>query len=173
MGIAAFQADGQLETTERSAGGGQVTRTGRLEETRGQGHAIEVTVYGWQVLLLIDAVPKMPLAVTVGPLQAHEALWTRALVTQARLHLQGDARLHTVIFATGFWDGPTLWWLDQHAIPVVVPATVEMAVTVDARAQAATGKTSRSAAGCISSAMGKAKRRGASGWQPRWWGSRT
>jgi hypothetical protein len=64
------------------------------------------------VFLLIDAATKMPLAVKAGQIQEHEALWTRALVTQARLHLQGSARLHQVVFDQGFLDGTTLWWLD-------------------------------------------------------------
>jgi hypothetical protein len=49
-------ADGtDLETTDRYAGCGQVTRTVRLEDTQGRVHAIEVTVYRWKVLLRIDA----------------------------------------------------------------------------------------------------------------------
>jgi hypothetical protein len=129
-----------LETTERYAGCGQVTRKVRIEDKRGKVHAIEVTIYGWKVLLLIDAVTKIPLAVKVGPIQEHEALWTRALVTQARLNLQGYARLHKVIFDKGFLEGTTLWWLDQHALTFVVPAKADMAVTADARAQAAAGE---------------------------------
>ena len=61
-------------------------------------HEIEVIVYGWKVFLLLDAVTKMPVAFTVGQIQEHEALWTRALVTQARLNLQCYARLHRVVF---------------------------------------------------------------------------
>jgi hypothetical protein len=100
-------ADGtDLETTERYTGCGQVTRMVRIEDKRGQVHEIEVTVYGWKVLLWIDAATKIPLAVNVGPIQEHEALWTRALVTHARLNRQGEARLHKVIFDKGFWDGP-------------------------------------------------------------------
>ena len=118
-------------------GCGQVTRTVRSEDTRGRMHEIEVTVYGWKVFLLIDAATKMPLAVNVGQIQEHEALWTRALVTQARLNLQGYARLHKVVFDKGFLDGTTLWWLDQQEITFVVPAKTNMAVTADARAQAA------------------------------------
>jgi hypothetical protein len=134
-------ADGtDLETTEREAGWGQVTRQVRMEDTRGKGHAIEGTIDGGQGRLLSDAVTKRPWAVTVGPMQAHEARWPRALVTQARLHLQGDARRHQVSFDTGFWDGTMLWWLDQHARTGVVPAKAEMAVTADARAQAAAGE---------------------------------
>jgi len=134
-------ADGtDLETTERYTGCGQVTRTVRIEDTRGKVHAIEVTVYGWKVFLLIDAVTKIPLAVKVGQIQEHEALWARALVTQARLNLAGYARLAKVVFDKGFLDGTTLWWLDQQGIRFVVPAKKDMAVTADARAQAAAGE---------------------------------
>jgi Transposase DDE domain len=134
-------ADGtDLETTERYRGCGQVTRQVRIEDKRGKVHEIEVTVYGWKVLLLIDAVTKIPLAVTVGQVQEHEALWARALVTQARANLAGEARLAKVVFDKGFLDGPTLWWLDQQGLRFVVPAKTNMAVTVDARAQAAAGE---------------------------------
>jgi hypothetical protein len=102
-------ADGSdLETTERYTGCGQVTRTVRIEDKQGRVHEIEVTVYGWNVLLLIDAATKLPLAVKVGKIREHEALWTRALVTQARMHLAGAARLHKIIFDQGCLDGSTL-----------------------------------------------------------------
>jgi hypothetical protein len=96
-------ADGTaLETTERYTGCGQVTRTVRIEDKGGRRHESDVTVYGWKVLLWIDAATKIPLAVKVGQIQEREALWTQALVTQARLNLQGDARLHKLIFDKGF-----------------------------------------------------------------------
>ena len=134
-------ADGtDLETTEHYTGCGQVTRKVRIEDTRGRVHEIEVTVYGWKVLLLIDAATKIPLAVKVGKIQEHEALWARALVTQARMNLAGYARLHKVVFDKGFLDGTTLWWLDQHAITFVAPAKANMAVVADARAQAVAGE---------------------------------
>jgi hypothetical protein len=133
-------ADGSdLETTERYTGCGQVTRQVRLEDKRGRVHEIEVTVYGWKVLLLIDAVTKIPLVVKVVPIQEHEILSLRALVTQARTNLGGHARLHKVVFDRGFLDGTDLWWLDQRGIMFVVPAKANMAVTADARAQAAAG----------------------------------
>jgi hypothetical protein len=136
-------ADGtDLETTERYRGCGQVTRKVRIEDKHGRVHEIEVTVYGWKVLLLIDAATKIPLAVKVGKIHEHEALWTRALVTQARLNLAGPTRLHKVIFDKGFLDGSTLWWLDQQGITFVVPAKTNMAVTADARAQVAAGEGS-------------------------------
>ena len=134
-------ADGtDLETTAHYTGCGQVTRKVRIEDKQGQVHEIEVTVYGWKVFLLIDAATKIPLAVKVGKIHEHEALWTRALVTQARMNLAGAARLHKVIFDKGFLDGSTLWWLNQHEITFVVPAKANMAVAVDARAQTVAGE---------------------------------
>jgi hypothetical protein len=64
----------------------------------------------------------------------------RALVTQAQTNLAGFTRLHKVVFDRGFLDGVDLWWLDQRGITFVVPAKENMAVTVDARAQAAAGE---------------------------------
>jgi hypothetical protein len=102
-------ADGtDLATTARYRGCGQVTRKVRIEDTQGRVHGIAVVVYGWKVLLLIDAVTKIPLAVNVGKSQWPETRWTRALVTQARLNLAGYACLHKVIFDKGFLDGATL-----------------------------------------------------------------
>jgi hypothetical protein len=134
-------ADGtDLETTARYQGCGQVTRKVRIKDKQGQVHAIEVTVYGWKVLLLIDARTKIPLAVKVGPIQEHETHWTRALVTQARANLAGHAHLHKIVFDKGFLDGTDLWWLDQQGLTFVVPAKSNMAVTADARAQAVAGR---------------------------------
>jgi hypothetical protein len=129
-----------LETTAAYEGRGQVTRQRKLLDKHGKVHEIEVTVYGWKPIVLIEASTKIPLAVTVVPIHEHEVLSMRALVTQARTNLASYARLQKVVFDKGFLDGVDLWWLDQHGILFVVPAKDNMAVTVDARAPAATGE---------------------------------
>ena len=83
----------ERETTAQAPGWGQVPRPVRRLETRGWRHEIAVTVYGGTVFLLLEVAPKMPLAVPVGQMQAHEVLGTRALVTQARLHGLGAAKV--------------------------------------------------------------------------------
>jgi hypothetical protein len=45
-----------------------------------------------------------------------------------------------VVFDRGFLDGVDLWWLAQRGITFVVPAKDNMAVTADARVQAASGE---------------------------------
>jgi hypothetical protein len=134
-------ADGtDLETTARSAGGGQATRKRRLQDTWGEGHAIAGTVDGWKVRLLLDAVTKIPLAVKVVQLPVHEALWTRALVPQARANLAGCARRPKGVLDQACLAGTALWWLDQHGSLLVGPAQDNLAVTAEARALAAAGE---------------------------------
>jgi len=153
-------ADGTaLETTKRSTGWGQVTRTGRIEAPRGRGPA--VTVYSWTVLLLIEAATQLPLAVQGVKLQAHAALWTRALPACTRWSL-----IRAVWLAPlgGGWRSPgCAWWCRPTPSwrrpgtpgPKPPPAT-------DAAA----------AVGCTPCAMANAAWRGATGWSPRWGASR-
>jgi hypothetical protein len=49
-----------VETTERYEGCGQATRTRKITDKYGTVHEIEVTVYGWKVIVLIDAQTKIP-----------------------------------------------------------------------------------------------------------------
>ena len=128
-----------LETTARYEGCGQVTRKRKSTDKRGKVREIAVTVYGWKLLVLIEARTKIPLAATVVKIQDHEALFTRDLVTQARTHLADHACLRRRLFARGFLDGADLWWLAQQGIGFVVPAKGHMAVTTDAQALAAGG----------------------------------
>jgi hypothetical protein len=83
-----------LETTAQYEGSGPVTRQRRITDKRGKVHEIEVTLYGWQLLVLIEAGTTIPLASTVVTIQEHATFSWRALVTQARTHLAGHARLH-------------------------------------------------------------------------------
>jgi hypothetical protein len=129
-----------LETTPHYEGCGQVTRKRKITDKHGKVREIEVTVYGWKLIVLIDARTKIPLAAKVVPIQEHETLSLRALVTQARTNLAGHTRLHKVVFDKGFLDGGDLWWLAQREMLFVVPAKDNMAVTVDAQAQAAAGE---------------------------------
>jgi hypothetical protein len=99
-----------------------------------------VTVYGWKLLMLIDAHTKILLAIKVVKMHEHEVLWPRALVTRARANLTGTARPHKGVFDKGFLDGTDLWWLDQHGLLFVVPAKANMGATADAHAQAAAGE---------------------------------
>jgi len=70
---------------------------------------------------------------------------------------------------TGMMDGTDRSWRDHHGRCGVVPATATMAVTVDARVQAAAGEGIPLAAGCVRARMGKAESPRLNGWRPRSW----
>jgi hypothetical protein len=129
-----------LDTTAQYADCGHGTRQRQRTDTRGQVHEIEVTIYGWKLIVLIDSRPTIPLAGKVVPIHEPEGRSRRALVTQARTNVAGHARLHKVVVERGLLDGVNLWWLDQQGMTCVVPAKAHLAVTADARAQAAAGE---------------------------------
>jgi hypothetical protein len=143
-GVLAAQVTSLVEATDRNTtaqdeGCGPVTRQRKSTDTRGTVHELDVTVAGWKLIVVIAARTTIPWAATVVPIQAHETRSWRALVTPARTHRAGHARLHQVVFDRGVLDGTDVWWLDQRGRLLVVPATENMAVTVDAQAQAAAG----------------------------------
>jgi len=89
---------------------------------------------------MLEAVTKIPLAVKVGKIQEHETHWTRALVTQARAKSGRPCPPAQGGLDRGFWDALNLVVARQQGLCVVVPAKANMAVTADARAQAAAGE---------------------------------
>jgi hypothetical protein len=129
-----------LDTTAQYEGCGHVTRQRPMTDTRGQVHAIEVTLAGWQLSVLSDGRTTSPLAGKVVPIHAPAVRSRRARGTQARTHVAGHARLYKVVVARGLWEGGALWWRDQQGMALVVPAQDHMAVTADARAPAAAGE---------------------------------
>jgi hypothetical protein len=130
----------ERETPHGDQGGGQATRQRRSEAQGGRGQAVEVTGYGGAVLGLIAAVPTRPPAGKVGPRQAPEALWPRAVVPPRQAQLAGPARRHQGVCERGGWAGTERWWLDRHGVAVGVPAQAHMAVPAEARALAAAGE---------------------------------
>lgn len=143
-GVCAQQVTGlldgtDLETTARYEGCGQATRTRQVTDKQGKVRQIAVTVYGWKLLVRIEARTKIPLAARGVKSQDHEAPFPRELVTQARTNLANHARLQRVLFDRGFLDGAERWWLEQQGLGCVVPAKANMAVTADAPALAAAG----------------------------------
>jgi hypothetical protein len=144
-GVCAATLTGLVEATARATtahdeGGGPVTRKRQSTDTRGTVPAIEVTGYGWPLLVLIEAHTTIPWAATVVPIQEPATLGRRALVTQARTNRAGHARRHTGVFARGGWAGVARWWLPQPGLRLVGPAQDHMAVRVEAQAQAAAGE---------------------------------
>jgi hypothetical protein len=132
----------ELDTTAQSAGCGPVPRTRQSRDTCGHVQAIDGTVSGWKLLVVSDAGPKISWAAQVGPSHEPAVRSMRALVTPAGTNLAGHARRQKVVLDRGFGAGVDLGWLAPRGSTCVVPAKDHLAVTADARAQAARGEGS-------------------------------
>ena len=154
-------------TTAPDEGGGPVTRQRQRTDTQGPGRTLAVTVYGWQVLVLIEARPKMPRAVTVGQLQAPAGLSRRARVTQARAKRAGDARQHQGGFERGWWAGTERWGLDPPGPAAGYRPQRPWPSPRTPGAWPPPATASPSAAGCPPSASDRARRPGRNGWRRR------
>ena len=96
-----------LETTARYEGCGQATRKRKVTDKRGKVHEIEVTVSGWKLLVLIEAMTKIPLAAKVVQIQDDEVWFPRDLVTQART-IWVPTPAYGAFSLTAVWTGPTV-----------------------------------------------------------------
>ena len=75
------------ETTARYEGCGQATRKRQITDKQGKVREIEVTLYGWKRLVMIEVRTNIPPAAKVVQLQDHEASLTREWVTPAQVNL--------------------------------------------------------------------------------------
>lgn len=127
----------KLPTTKRYAGRGCLAEEHTATE-KGTKRKVTVVrhVFGWKVLVLIDVHTRLPLAMTVVPIQAYEGAWLLPLVKQAQANLAGYGRITTVVIDRGYLDGEDLWALDQQGLTFVVVAKAGMIIREDALALA-------------------------------------
>jgi hypothetical protein len=121
-----------LETTEKYQGCGQATRKKKVIDKRGEEKEVEVTVYGWKILVVWCVRTRMPIAIKVVKIQEHESEHLVDLVKQAQANIVGYAVIKSMAMDRGFLDGKDLWWLDSQEIAFIVPAKSNMEVTEDA-----------------------------------------
>ena len=60
-----------LETTVAYEVRDEVTRKRKITDQHGKVHEIEVTVYDWKSIVLINSITKIPLAINVIPMHKH------------------------------------------------------------------------------------------------------
>jgi hypothetical protein len=121
-----------IETTEKYEGCGQATRKKKIKDKHGKEQQIEVTVYGWKILVLWSGKERMPLAIKVVKIQEHESEHLIDLVKQAQANVAGYAVIKSLVIDRGFLDGKDLWWLSQEGIEFIVPGKKNMGVVLDA-----------------------------------------
>jgi hypothetical protein len=127
----------RLETTEKFEGRGCLRLECRVKE-KGTGRlvTIEVFLFGWKVIVLMDIRTRIPLAAKVVKIQEYEGVYLLPLLRQAQANLGEYARIVKVVADRIYLDGEDLWELNQMGIIFVVIAKEGMAVREDALALA-------------------------------------
>jgi hypothetical protein len=126
-----------LEVTERYEGAGSVTRERKIKDKTGKVHIIEVTVFGWKVGVIFEAVTRVPVAFKVARINEPDNHFMKDLVLQAIQNLEPYCKIRMLVVDKGFIDGPLLWWLKHvKGIDFVIPAKSDMRVYEDALALA-------------------------------------
>ena len=89
-------------------------------------------VYGYKLLVLMEARHKMVVAARVVKINEHEKNFTKELVREAQQRTGGAVKV--LLVDRGFIDGVLLWWLwKKMKIRFVIPARSNMEVSQDIR----------------------------------------
>ncbi len=122
-----------LPTTKCSKGCG-VKRVVRREWNSKEGKEVEVVkyVYGYKLLVLLEASHKIVVAARVVKINEHEKNFTREMIKEAQQRTSGKVKV--LLVDRGFIDGVLLWWLSKKmGIKFVIPARSNMEVSQDIR----------------------------------------
>ncbi len=121
-----------LPTTRRYPGCG-VKKVVKKVWTK-EGKEVEVVeyVYGYKLLVLMEARHKLVVAARVVKINEHEKKFTKRLVGEAQRRTGGAVKV--LLVDRAFIDGVLLWWLGKKMkIQFVIPARSNMEVSQDLR----------------------------------------
>ena len=93
---------------------------------------IKVTVFGWKIWIVFEAVSKIPLAIKIDGINVSDNEHAFEVLAQARANVEGYATIRSVAMDRGFLDGKLLSQVDKDTI-VYIPARSDMTITTDAR----------------------------------------
>ena len=122
-----------LPTTKRYKGCG-VKKVVKREWSSKEGKEVEIVkyVYGYKLLVLLEARHKIVVAARVVKINEHEKNFTKELVREGQRRTGG--KLKVLLVDRGFIDGVLLWWLSKKMkIKFVIPARKNMEVSQDIR----------------------------------------
>jgi hypothetical protein len=122
-----------LPTTKRYRGCG-VKKVVKREWSSQEGKEMETVryVYGYKLLVLMEARHQIVVAARVVKINEHERNFTEELVKEGQRRTGGGVKV--LLVDRGFMDGVLLWWLSKKMkIRFVIPARSNMEVSQDIR----------------------------------------
>ena len=70
-------------------------------------------MYGWKVLVLIDAHTPLPLAMKVVTIEVYEGRWLVPLLEQAQRNLGTRGHISSIVIDRGYLDGEDSWQVQR------------------------------------------------------------
>ena len=122
-----------IETPKGFDGAGSVTRKKKVRDKTGRLTMIEVTVWGFRLIAVMETTTRIPVAAKLVQIQENGVKYWKEMVTQARKNLEGHARIRTVVADREFVDGEIMWWVKAQGMGFVIPGKSNMDVTREAR----------------------------------------
>jgi len=122
-----------IETTAKYEGCGKTKRDEWFQDKEGHWRVRERVLFGWKVLVVLEAFTRLPIAVKVVLIQEWEGNYTLEMLDLAQANLGACSRIVKGVIDRGFLDGETLYQLDQRGLIFVIPAKGNMSVAADAR----------------------------------------
>ncbi len=121
-----------LPTTQRYKGCGVKKVVKKAWDKEGQQVETVTYVYGYKLLVLMEARHKMVVAARVVKINEHEKTFTKEMVREGQQRTGG--KLKVLLVDRGFIDGVVLWWLGKEMkIRFVIPARRNMEISQDIR----------------------------------------
>jgi hypothetical protein len=121
-----------LPATKRYKGCGVKKVVKKVWTKEGQEREVVEYVYGYKLLVLLEARHKLVVAARVVKIQEYEKKFTKRLVREAQERTGGGVKV--LLVDRGFIDGVLLWWLwKKMGIRFVIPARRNMEVSQDLR----------------------------------------
>jgi len=121
-----------LPTTRRYKGCGVRKVVKKVWSKEGKEVEVVEYVYGYKLLVLMEARHKLVVAARMVKINEHEKSFTKRLVREAQERTGGAVKV--LLVDRGFIDGVLLWWLwKKMKIQFVIPARTNMEVSQDLR----------------------------------------
>lgn len=122
-----------IETPKGFGGAGSVTRKRKLLDKRGRLTTVEVTVWGFRLIVVMETKTRIPVAAKLVQIQENGVKYWKEMITQAHKNLEGHAKIKTVVADREFVDGEIMWWVNEQGMGFVIPGKSNMDVTCEAR----------------------------------------
>lgn len=121
-----------LPTTMRYKGCGMRKVVTKRRDKEGREVEVLKYVYGYKLLVLMEARQKIIVAARLVKIHEHEKPFTKELIREGQQRTGGAVRV--LLIDRGFIDGVLLWWLwKKMRIRFVIPARSNMEVSQDIR----------------------------------------